>query len=495
MANTNDISLFKKLTRLFSGPLMDRNTRGTHRLKRKYFNKYQFQQAPWNKSKESSMRKSDYHLFKTLNLENISERSRNQRYVEFESMEFMPEIGAALDIYADEMTTWTDSRPILKISSPNEEIMSILETLFYDTLDAKYNLRGWCRNTIKFGDFFLYVHAQPDTGVEYVVGLPPNQIRRLENLDPDNPRYYKFKWEKLGHEFEAWQMAHFRLSGNERYMPYGVSVLETSRRIWRQLTLLEDSMMAYRIVRSPERRVFYVDVSAVHPKDVPAYIEKVRTEMKRNQVINDTTGEVNLRYNPLSIDEDYIIPVRGGNSATKISTLEGGKYVGDIEDVKYLRNKLFAALKVPQSYLADNEAKEHQDSLSQKDIKFARTIARLQLPIITELTRIAQLHLALLNYRGKDLVNFEISLNTPSKILELQEIEHLERKMQAATAAEKHFSRWKIAQEIFGWSQKEFERNNYEMMTDRKFNAALDTITAENSPVEGEGMPEGGPGS
>ena len=114
---------------------------------------------------------------------------------------------------------------------------------------------------------------------------------------------------------ENWQMAHFRILGNDKYAPYGTSVLEASRRIWRQLTLLEDAMMAYRIVRAPERRIFYVDVGEIPPNEVENYMQKVMTQMKRNSLVDDKTGRVDLRYNPLSVEEDYYIPVRGQNKS------------------------------------------------------------------------------------------------------------------------------------------------------------------------------------
>ena len=176
--------------------------------------------------------------------------------------------------------------------------------------------------------------------------------------------------------FENWQIGHFRVLGNDRYAPYGTSVLEPARRIWRQLTLLEDAMMAYRIVRSPERRVFYIDIGNIAPQDVEQYMERVKTTMKRNQIVDSKTGRVDLRYNPMSIDEDYFIPVRANNN-TRVENLPGGTYTGDIDDVKYLRDKLFSALKVPASYLSRAEgADEDKATLAQKDIRIARTIQR-----------------------------------------------------------------------------------------------------------------------
>ena len=275
--------------------------------------------------------------------------------------------------------------------------------------------------------------------------------------------------------------------GNDKYAPYGTSILEPARRIWRQLVLIEDAMMTYRIVRSPERRLFKIDVGNVAPEDVEQLMQKVMTQMKRNQVVDASTGRVDLRYNPLSVDEDYFIPVRAG-SATDITTLAGGTYTGDIEDVKYLRDKLFSALKVPMSYLSRGEgADEDKATLAQKDMRFARTIQRLQRSIVTELEKVGIIHLFTMGYRGDDLVNFKLSLNNPSKLAELQELEHWRTKFDTAAAAtEGFFSRRWVAENVFKLSDEEFLRNQREMYYDRKFEASLE-IEAEAI----AGAPEG----
>ena len=277
--------------------------------------------------------------------------------------------------------------------------------------------------------------------------------------------------------FENWQVAHFRILGNDKYMPYGSSVLEPARRIWRQLTLMEDAMMAYRIVRSSERRVFKIDVGAIPPQDVEQYMQKIVTQLKRHSVVNPDTGRVDLRYNPMSIEEDYYIPVRAG-SVTDIQSLAGAQNITAIDDVKYLRDKLFSALKVPQSYLTMGEgATEDKTTLAAKDIRFARTIQRLQRVIIAELTKIGIIHLYTLGFRGDDLLSFDLNLNNPSKIAELQELEHWKTKFDiAASATEGYFSRRWIAENIFNMSHDEFIRNQREMYYDRNHDAQLQQV-------------------
>jgi hypothetical protein len=417
-------------------------------------------------------------------------QDRALRYNDFDQMEFTPEIASAMDIYADEITTSTNLTPLLSIDCYNQEIKDILSALYHNILNIDHNLFGWARTMCKYGDFFLYLEIDDSQGIQSAIGLPPVEVERLEGEDPTNANYIQYQWNSGGLTFENWQVAHFRVLGNDRYAPYGTSVLEPARRIWRQLTLLEDAMMAYRIVRSPERRVFYFDVGTIAPQDVEQFIEKAKTQLKRNQVVDPTTGRVDLRYNPMSIDEDYFIPVRGTGSGTKIESLPGGTYTGDIDDVKYLRDKLFSALKIPASYLSRAEGgDEDKATLAQKDIRFARTVQRLQRSVVSELEKVGIIHLYTLGFRNEDLINFKLTLNNPSKIAELQELEHWKVKFDAASGAtEKFFSRRWISKNFFGMSDEEVLQNQREMFYDAWFDQQL-----EGAAEAGEGG-EGGLG-
>lgn len=475
----NQSALFKQLTRLLSGPLVNYRTQTSRKLSRVQLDKFKFQSASG-----LNFKKSSYNPFEQLSTAIMANQLRAERYQDFEQMEYTPEIASALDIYADEMTTSSDLQPLLTIKCPNEEIKAVLSELYHTVLNIDFNLFGWSRTMCKYGDFFLYLDIDERLGVQSVVGLPTHEIERLEGEDKSNPKYVQFQWNSGGLTFENWQIAHFRILGNDKYAPYGTSVLEPARRIFRQLILLEDAMMSYRIVRAPERRVFYIDVGNVAPNDVEQYMQKVMTQMKRNQVVDSNTGRVDLRYNPMSTEEDYFIPVRGGVSS-RIENLPGGTYTGDIDDVKYLRDKLFSALKVPASYLTNLEgADEDKTTLAQKDIRFARTIQRLQRSIITELEKVGIIHLYTLGYKGADLISFKLSLNNPSKLAELQELEHWKTKFDvASTATEGFFSRRWVADNIFNLSEEEFIRNQREMFFDRRLDAELEGVAEA---VQGE---------
>ncbi|MBC8226182.1 MAG: portal protein, partial [Gammaproteobacteria bacterium] len=476
--NNPQSELFRRLTRLFSGPIVNWRTQMNRKIRRTSLDKYATQ---FKSASGQQFKKSEYSPFDIMHSKIMAQQNRAERYVDYEQMEYMPEIASALDIYADEMTTHSALTPMLPIQCSNEEIKAILRSLYDNVLNVNHNLFGWCRSMCKYGDVILYMDIDERLGIKSVIPLPLREVERMEGEDPSNPNYIQYQWNSGGMTFENWQVAHFRILGNDKNIPYGTSVLDAGRRIWRQLVLMEDAMMAYRIVRSSERRVFYIDVGNIAPQDVESFIQKTITSMKRNQVVDANTGRVDLRYNPLSVEEDYFIPIRGGESS-RIDTLTGGQFTGDIDDVKYLRDKLFSALKIPSSYLSSDSdgAMEDKNTLAQKDVRFARTIQRLQRSAITELEKIGIVHLYTLGFRGDDLVSFRLSLNNPSKIAELQELEHWKTKFDiAGGATENFFSRRWIAQNIFDLSDEEFVRNQREMFHDRRYEAALAAAAEE----------------
>lgn len=479
--NTHNPSnlLYRALTKIFSGPLTQFHTQGPLKLKRQQLDKYKFKSLSGQAFKKSTGNVFEYlYRFQRANV------LRHERYMEFDEMDHLPEINAALNIYADEMTTSSPFQKMLHVECSNHQIKSLLEELFYNILNIEYNLFGWARSLCKYGDFFLYIDTDEKLGVKNAISLPQEQIERLEGQDPTNPNYVQFQWNSAGQTFEYWQVAHFRVSANDKFAPYGTSILDGARRISRQLQLLENNVMAYRIVRSPERRAYYIDVAGIPDKEVEQHMENIITNLKRNQVIDQDSGRVEERYNPWSIDEDIFIPVRGEKSGTRIEPLPGGQYTGDMDDVVYLQNKLLAALQIPRSYLIESITSEgggdNKTTLAQKDIRFARTIQRLQRFLIPELYKMAIIHLYILGFKRSDLKSFKLRLNNPSKIAELMELEHWKTKFEvASTANEGYFSKRWIATNILDMSDEDFERNTWEMFYDKYIESQLDSMSGE----------------
>ena len=359
------------------------------------------------------------------------EPTRMASYYDYESMEYTPEISAALDIYSEESKTPDQDGLILKVYSESKRIKSVLIDLFVNKLDINTNLPMWTRNTCKFGDNFVYLKLDPEKGIVGCQQLPNIQIERLEKGMRFQPDKYsqemendalKFTWKEKNMEFNTWEIAHFRILGDDRKLPYGTSMLEKARRIWKQLLLSEDAMLIYRVSRAPERRVFKVFVGNMDDKDVDPYVQRVANKFKRDQIVDHSTGNVDMRYNQMAVDQDYFIPVRDPAATNPIETLPGGTNLAEIADIEYIQKKLVTALRIPKAYLGFEEAVGDGKNLSLLDIRFARTINRIQKSMIAELNKIAIIHLFLLGFED-ELTNFTLGLHNPSKQSELLSIE------------------------------------------------------------------------
>jgi intein/homing endonuclease len=349
-----------------------------------------------------------------------------------------PEISAALDIYSEESTTPDQDGHILKVYSESKRIKQVLVDLFVNRLDINTNLPMWTRNTCKFGDNFTYLKLDPEKGVVGCQQLPNIQIERLEKGMRFQPDKYsqemendalKFVWKEKNMEFNTWEIAHFRILGDDRKLPYGTSMLEKARRIWKQLLLSEDAMMIYRVSRAPERRVFKVFVGNMDDKDVDSYVQRVANKFKRDQIADPKTGNVDMRYNQLAVDQDYFIPVRDPSQTNPIETLPGGTNLAEIADIEYIQKKLVTALRIPKAYLGFEEAVGNGQNLSLLDIRFARTINKIQKSMLAELNKIAIIHLFLLGFED-ELTNFTLGLHNPSKQSELLSLELWKEKIE-----------------------------------------------------------------
>jgi len=364
------------------------------------------------------------------------EPTRLASYYDYESMEFTPEISAALDIYAEECTTPSEQGHTISIYSESARIKGILADLFNNILDVNTNLPMWIRNACKYGDNFVYLKIDPEKGVVGCNQLPNIEMERgegnsyLNQTDNDDPEAHKieFKWREKDIEFNNWEIAHFRLLGDDRRLPYGTSMLEKARRIWKQLLLAEDAMLVYRTSRAPERRVFKVFVGNMDDKDVEAYIQKVANKFKRDIVVDSANGNVDLRMNQMAVDQDYFIPVRDPAAPSPIETLPGATNLSEIADIEYIQKKLLASLRIPKAYLGFEEVVGEGKNLALLDIRFARTINRIQKSIIQELNKIAIVHLYVLGFE-EELDNFTLSLTNPSTQGELLKIEQWKEKI------------------------------------------------------------------
>ena len=356
---------------------------------------------------------------------------RLERVKDYEEMDHYPEITRALDIYADDSMTYAEDGKILQIVSDDDKIVHELEELLYQRLDLDFHLWTWIRNMCKYGDMFNLLDIVDKEGVLGAIAMPVGEIEREEGYNND-PNSLRFKWTAQGNTvFENYQVSHLRILGDDRFLPYGRSVLDSSRKVWKQLLMAEDAMLIYRISRAPERRVFYVDVGNIPPRDVDSYMQNARDKLKRIAVTQESNGNLDMRYNPESILEDFFIPVRG-DRGSRIETLPGGENAAAIEDIEYLQNKLFISLGVPKSYLTAEEDLSGKSTLAQEDIKFARTIQRIQKIVVSELAKISLVHLYLRGYDESSIYNFDLRLTNPSTVTEMMHLELMGNRFSTA---------------------------------------------------------------
>ena len=494
-----DTSLFGRLRRLFSNDVVIRNI-GGDQLKVADVN--QIQTTGRYQTNSLVDRFSRLYIYNNKNIFNPNlnyQTLRIQLYSDYEAMDTDPIIASALDILADESTIKSESGEVLSIKSSDENIQSVLYNLFYDVLNIEFNLWSWTRNMCKYGDFFLKLEIAEKFGVYNVLPYTVYHMVREEGMDPDNPAKVTFKLDPDGLassqnpnylpktkknasvvEFDNYEIAHFRLISDTNYLPYGRSYLEPARKIFKQVTLMEDAMLIHRIMRAPEKRMFYINVGSLPPNEVEQFMQKTINQMKKTPYVGED-GQYNLRFNMQNMMEDFYMPVRGGDTSTRIETTKGLEYDGTT-DVNYLLQKMFAALKIPKAYFGYEGDLQGKATLAAEDIRFARTVERIQKIMESELTKIALVHLYTQGFTGESLTNFEIKLTTPSIIFEQEKIALLKEKVDLASQMKDTslFSSDYIYETLFDLSEDEYmqERDLVREDNKRKF---------RNAQIENEG--------
>jgi hypothetical protein len=512
-----DTSIFKRLQRLFSTDVIIRNDGGDQL---KVMDTNSIQQSGEFATNALVDRFNRIYSINSTSLYgaqfNLNYRYlRTQIYSDYDIMDTDAIIASALDIVAEECTLKNDLGEVLQIRSSNEDIQKSLYNLFYDVLNIEFNLFSWIRQMCKYGDFFLKLEISEKFGVYNVLPIAAYHIEREEGFDKDNPFAIQFKYSpdgfytggsgyynvsgtdrknQPGIYFDNYEVAHFRMLTDNNYLPYGRAYIEPARRLFKQYTLMEDAMLIHRIVRSPDKRVYYLNVGSIPPNEVENFMQKTISTMKRTPFIDQETGQYNLKYNQQNLLEDYFIPVRNGDQVTKIDTLPGLQYSG-IEDVTYLRDKLFAALRVPKAFMGYEKDLTGKATLAAEDIRFARTIDRIQRITLSELYKIALVHLYTQGYTAEELTNFELSLTTPSIIYDQEKIALLTQKVELAQKIMESKllpTDW-IYDNIFHLSQDQYDEYRDQTIEDAKRDFRMKQIIDEGNDPKTTGRSYGTP--
>jgi hypothetical protein len=410
---------------------------------------------------------------------------------DYDSMDMDPILASALDVYADECTARNEFGSVLKIHHEDDNVKQILENLFFDILNLEFNLWPWTRNLVKYGDFFLQLEIAEGLGIVNVQPLSAYEMSRVEGFDIKNPQNVKFVYapyqnpyggvgQAAKKEFENYEVAHFRLNSDSNFLPYGKSMIEGGRRVWKQLSLMEDAMLIHRVMRAPEKRIFKIDVGNIPPNEVDNYMQKIINSSKKVPFIDERTGEYNLKYNMQNLIEDYYMPVRGSDNGTSIDTLKGLEY-NMIEDINYLKGKLMAALKIPKAFLGYEEDVNGKATLAAQDVRFAKTIERIQRVLVSELTKIAIIHLYAQGINDDRLTDFTLELTIPSKIYEQERVELYTSKVQLISSMQqtKMFSKEWMYEAIMGMAKDEQDDQTLAILEDTKQAFRLTSIETQ----------------
>ncbi len=496
-----DTSLFTRLRRLFSNDVIIRNVGGDNLkiMDTDRIQKYGNLESNSLYDRFSRLHKpvgASLQYNPTLNYSSM----RLQLYSDYEAMDYDSLIAPALDIISEESTLKNEYGDVLTIKSSNENVKRVLHNLFYDVLNVEFNLPSWVRQMCKYGDFYLHLQISEKFGVYNVLPLSVYQVVREEGSDPENPSYVRFILDPNGLSqsqtytarksdqmaLENYEVAHFRLLADANYLPYGRSYLEPARKVFKQLILMEDAMLIHRIMRAPEKRIFYMNVGGIPPNEIDSFMEKTVSRMKKTPYIDQQSGDYNLKFNVQNMTEDFYIPVRGNDASTKIETTKGLDYDGT-QDIEYLKNRMLAALKIPKAFLGYDENLEGKSTLAAMDIRFARTIERLQRTIVSELQKIALVHLYTQGFTDADLVDFELSLTGPSIVFEQEKVELYKSKVELSNSIldKKILSTDFIYKNIFNLSEEEMDHEKNRSLDDAAHIFRTNQIENEgNDPVE-----------
>ena len=492
MAETN---MFSRLKRLFSTNVIVRNVGGKS-LKISDTNKVQAVARRYLTDRFTRLYSNMGYGSSLMADSQFKQTQRLGLFKDYEAMDADPIIASALDVYADESTMKSEYGTVLGINTNNPQIHDILHNLFYDILNIEFNLWPWVRNLCKYGDFFSHLEVADKYGIVNIIPLSAYDVLRVEGEDPENPHYVKFVLEAAeslhsgaqaaGKDFENYEIAHFRLLSDSNFLPYGKSMLEGARKVWKQLSLMEDAMLIHRVMRAPEKRIFNIDIGNIPPAEVDNYMQRIINKMKKAPIVDTDTGDYNLKYNVQNLTEDFFMPVRGGDSGTSIDTLSGMEY-NAIDDIDYLRNKLMASLRIPKAFLGYEEEVGSKATLAAEDVRFARTIERIQRIVVSELTKIAIVHLYAQGYTDADLVDFDLALTNPSTIYEQEKIELWANKVTLANDMKDNMlmpTEW-IYDNIFNLSKEEKMNVRLGVIRDQKRKFRYDQIESEgNDPVQ-----------
>lgn len=355
--------------------------------------------------------------------------NRLERYKDYEQMDQTGEISLALDLYADELSLIDpEHKHSIVIRANNTKIKEELEELYYSTLLIDQWTRPAARYLCKFGDSpFEIIPNRDRSGVSAMRFMNIYNFTRVETKFGDLVGFYyqdEFTPEPLF--MHPWSVMHMRLSSFENaYNPYGRSILDGARKPFKQLRLMEDSALIYRITRSAEKRKYKIPVGLMPSKEVPEYLQSIARMYKRRRFYNPSTNTFDENYSPIVQEDDFFLPFRPDGTGPDIETLPGAENLDQIADIEYFKKKMIGPLKIPFARvgIGEGSGEANEKSLSQSSAEFAKAVKWIQSTMALGLQKVGIVHLALRGYSVEDIRGFEISLASSSALEDLYRME------------------------------------------------------------------------
>jgi hypothetical protein len=434
------------------------------------------------------------------------QNDKGARLRDYRVMAAYSEVADALDEICDEFVNLDDKGMVLKAQISNldleakqkETIEEELKT-YIDHFDLKH--RGWqyFRQFIVEGEIFfeLIIHQQhTDSGVLGVINVPSELIdpvyNNIQNMlikgyiykkpvfDPNNPaKIEKYDFIPMDQNQIVYVNSGVYNEDKTSTLPF----LENARRSYRQLSLIEDAIVIYRLVRAPERLVFNVDVGTMSPPKAEAYLRKLSHQYWSTKTYDSNEGDISQKFTPQSMLDAFWFAKRQGSEGTSVEQLPGGANLGELADLMYFIKKLYRSLKVPQSRVDPQDAFRDGADILREELKFARFIIRQQQRFANGMKKGFITHLKLKEiWKEFDLHedDFDLEFNVPTNFYELRESQRLEMKAgNYDNLASNEFISPTMAQKKYlGWSDKEILANREFMRTDSSFRWELAQIEA-----------------
>lgn len=413
------------------------------------------------------------------------------RYADGENMNEYPETRAAHEYFSQDSTQPNSKGKTIWVHSPDDALKGMANDMLQKRIRIEDKIYPIAYNLCMYGNAFEEVMAVKDRGVVDLAQLPPPTMRRIEREDGALvgfaqdvtmklttdmadllKRSRQNDWPDHVATFRSWQVIHWRYRPTSRMSPYGYSVTDGARWIWKRLVMMEDAMLIYKLTRAPARFVWYVDVGQRPDDEVESILRQAKMSVKKKKFVDPRKNQINMRFNPLANDEDIFLAMRNGQELTRVDILQGPDYQA-IDDVEYMRKKMLSVIKVPREYLGEDSTIPGRAVLSNEDVRAARVSLGIQRELRSGFETLIRIDQAA---RGVPIaldLDFDVMMQAPSGIYELAAMEVNNARADYAMRVRDFMSQRWILRNVFNFSASEIEQLEKERKAEQEQQMAM----------------------